>query len=65
MTSKRIIANFFSNSARDKAREKMSDIEETESFLFGQIDENNIPLLQEQGLDVQTFDDSVTAETPG
>ena len=65
MTSKRIIANFFSNSARDKAREKMSDIEETESFLFGQIDENNIPLLQEQGLIVQTLDDSVTAETPG
>jgi subtilisin family serine protease len=65
MTERRIIANFFNDAARDKAREKMNAIEETESFLLGNIEDNDISYLQQQGIIVQKLDDSVPAETPG
>jgi subtilisin family serine protease len=65
MAKKRIIAHFMNEEERLAALEKMIQIEQTESFVVGQIDESEIPELQKAGLVVQGFEDQPEPETPG
>jgi serine protease AprX len=65
---KRIIVHFMNEEERLAAMEKMTQIDQTESFLVGEIDEGDIAELQRQGLVVQAYEasqDWVKAETPG
>jgi serine protease AprX len=65
MAKKRIIAHFMNEEERLAALEKMTQVDQTESFLVGEIDEGDIPELQRQGLVVQASEDWAKAETPG
>jgi serine protease AprX len=67
MVNKRVLVNFFNEAARDKVREKVQQRSETDSFIIGEIDENDIPnLQQQQGLIVEALDDNIrVVETPG
>src|SRR4051812_28277690 len=57
MINKRVLVNFFNTSARDKAREKLQNRSESDSFMIGEIDENNILDLQkQQGIIVEPLD---------
>ncbi|HKG88773.1 MAG TPA: hypothetical protein VKA95_10630, partial [Nitrososphaeraceae archaeon] len=66
MVKKRVIANYFSDIARDKAKEKIDQPYVTDSFILGEIDETDIPLLKkEQGIIIEILDDKRLVETPG
>lgn len=65
MTRKRIMAHFMDERERDAARQKMTQVEETESYLLGEIDEDDIPDLEQQGLIVQIVEEEGKPETPG
>ena len=54
-----------SDKERLAALEKMTQVDQTESFLVGEIDEGDITELQRQGLVVQAPEDRPEAETPG
>jgi hypothetical protein len=57
MPKRRIIAHFMHERERDTAKQMMSHVQATESYVFGEIDEERIPDLQRQGLIVQTLED--------
>lgn len=65
MAKKRIIAYFMQEKKRDKAREKMQNIEETDSYLLGDIDEDDISSLEKQGLVVQVLKEQVKDDAGG
>jgi serine protease AprX len=65
MPKRRIIAHFMHERERDTAKQMMSNVQATESYVFGEIDEEGIPDLQRQGLTVQTLDEQPPIETPG
>jgi serine protease AprX len=65
MPKRRIIAHFMHERERDTAKQMMSHVQATESYVFGEIDEERIPDLQRQGLIVQTLEDQPAIETPG
>jgi len=46
MVKKRVIASYFTNEALNKAKEIIDQLHVTNSFVFGEIDENDIPLLK-------------------
>lgn len=65
MARKRIIAHFMHEAEAAAAHERMPAAYGTESYLLGEIDEDDIPGLEEQGLIVQVLEDEPEAETPG
>ncbi|MGD2249324.1 MAG: S8 family serine peptidase [Candidatus Methanofastidiosia archaeon] len=65
MTKKRIIAHFMHGKEADAAREKMTHVEETESFLIGEIEEEDIVVLEQKGLIIQVLKEMPTIETMG
>jgi serine protease AprX len=65
MATKRIIAHYMHENEREAARNMMPQAEITDSFLVGEIEERNIPQLQQQGVIVQVIEDKPIAETPG
>ncbi len=65
MVRKKIMAHFMHENERDAARNIMSQVQETQSYLLGEIEEGDIPQLKKQGLIVQPIDDQPVSETPG
>jgi serine protease AprX len=65
MTKKRVIAHFMHEKEADAAREKMTNVEETESFLIGEVEEEDIEALEQKGLIVQTLKKTPMIETMG
>lgn len=61
----KIIAHFMHEKERDAARQKMKQIDETESYLLGEIDEGEIKGLEGQGIIVQRIEEKEEPETPG
>jgi hypothetical protein len=57
MGTKKIIAYFMHEAEEAAAWEKMSNVEGTESFLLGEIEEEDILTLKEQGIIVQELED--------
>jgi hypothetical protein len=49
----RIIAHFMHGEELEAARRVMTAVEETESYVLGEVDESEIPRLREQGLIVE------------
>jgi serine protease AprX len=50
---------------KNAASEKMSVQQQTESYLVGEIDENDIPYLQKKGLVIEIPDEEPRVDTPG
>lgn len=65
MEKKRIIAYYMHEKEMEQAIKMMPQSEVTESFVLGDIDENNIPQLQQKGIIVQVLEDKPAVETPG
>lgn len=61
----RIIAHFMHEKEREAARQKMMHIDETDSYLLGEIDESDIEGLQNQGVIIQRVEEKEEPETPG
>jgi serine protease AprX len=63
----RIIAYFMQEEERDAARNEMAVFQETESFLLGDAEDEDIPKLEDQGLIVERVEENPEdqAETPG
>lgn len=64
MAKKRIIAHFMHEQERDRARQMMTQLDETESYLLGEIDEDDIRHLEQEGLIVQLVEEQPEPETP-
>lgn len=65
MATKRVIAYYMHESEEAQASARMRNVERTESYLLGEIDEADIAKLQAQGLVVQELPPPTAAETPG
>jgi serine protease AprX len=65
MGKKKVLAHFMHESEERAAHQFMQVQQETESYVFGEVDDNDIPRLQEQGLIVQVVQEHPTAETRG
>src|SRR5215203_929253 len=65
MVKKKIMAHFMHENERDAARNIMSQVQETQSYLLGEIEEGDIPQLKKQGLIIQPIDDQPGSDTPG
>ena len=61
----KIIAHFMHEKEREIARQKMKQIDETESYLLGEIEEGEIKGLEDQGVIVQRLEEQEEPETPG
>jgi len=61
----RIIAHFMHGEELEAARRVMTAVEETESYVLGEVDESEIPRLREQGLIVERLQEEPEAETSG
>jgi serine protease AprX len=61
----RIIAYFMHGEELEAARRVMTAVEETESYVLGEVDESEIPRLREQGLIVERLQEEPEAETSG
>src|SRR5262245_43445822 len=55
MATKRILAHFMHESERDAALPLINQPKITESYILGEIDEDKIPNLRQQGLIVQVL----------
>jgi serine protease AprX len=64
MAKKKIIAHFMHESEEAEARQRMTDVETTDSYLVGEINEDEIPALREKGLIVQSIEEQPQIETP-
>src|SRR5215204_1508961 len=66
IVKKRVIASYFTDEALNKAKEKIDQLNVTNSFVFGEIDENDIPLLKKQkGIILDILEDDQVIETSG
>lgn len=65
MAKKRIIAHFMHEAEEAAASQRMTQVERTEGYLIGEIEENDIPELEKQGVIVQVFEEEPEVETPG
>ncbi len=65
MARKRIIAYYMHESEEAQASAVMQNVERTESYLLGDIDDSQIAQLEAQGLVVQALPPESVAETPG
>jgi serine protease AprX len=65
MSKKRIIAHFMHEDERNAAMNMMTNVEATESFLIGDVDENNIPAMRNKRIIIQSLDSPPAVETPG
>ena len=61
----RIIAYFMREEQREAARSKMTSIEVTDSYIVGDIAEQDIAALRAKGLVIETIEDRPPIETPG
>src|SRR4051794_6121302 len=57
MIKRKVIAYFTDEDERDKARGKISQAQETKSFLFGEAEEDDIQYLRRSGLVVETLEE--------
>ncbi|HVS14345.1 MAG TPA: S8 family serine peptidase [Thermoanaerobaculia bacterium] len=65
MTTKRVVAYFMHESEEAAANALMTNVEHTDSYLLGDLDEGKIAQLEAQGLVVQELPAASVAETPG
>lgn len=65
MATKRVIAYYMHESEEGLASSRMQNVERTESYVLGEIDENDIAALEQGGLVVQELPAATPAETPG
>jgi len=66
MAKKRVIAHFMHESEQYEAMQSLGDAESTGSYVMGEIEESEIPQLEQKGLIVQSLDPQpAAAETPG
>src|SRR5678815_4880073 len=65
MASKRVIAYFMHESEEGAANARLRNVQRTESYLLGDIDEKEIADLEKEGLLVQEIAPPEEAETPG
>ena len=66
MVTKRVIVNIFDKTTREKVRAKLQKPSETESFILGEINEEDISeLKREKGVIVHTLGDKRIVESPG
>ena len=65
MTKQRIIAHFMHEAEEAAALATMTDVQRTESYVLGEINQADIAALQKKGLIVQVLEDEFEAETPG
>jgi subtilisin family serine protease len=65
MAEKRIIAYFMHEEERHAALQKMTQVIETDSYLLGEINEEDIEFLQQQGLIIKILEEEVEIRTPG
>lgn len=65
MAKKRIIAHFMHEDEEVAAVRAIENVQRTESYVLGEIDEADIPDLEAQGLIVQILEEEPEAETPG
>lgn len=61
----RVLAHFMHEDERDIARQVMTDVQEAEGYLVGEVDEAQILELKAAGLIVERLDEDVPLETPG
>jgi serine protease AprX len=66
MVKRRVICNYFNEESKLKAQDKIENAKVTDSFIVGDIDEQDIPLLEkEKGLIVQIVQSKNSVITPG
>jgi len=65
MAKKRIIAHFMQEGEEAAALQRMTNIQRTESYVLGEIDEADIAALRQKGLVIQVLEDQPRVETPG
>ncbi|MGB9879726.1 MAG: S8 family serine peptidase, partial [Anaerolineae bacterium] len=65
MAKKRIIAHFMYAEEEAAALQKMSNVQRTESYVLGEIDEADIAALRQEGLVIQVLEEQPRVETPG
>lgn len=65
MATKRVIAYYMHEGEEAQASGRMKNVERTESYVLGEIDEADIAQLKAQGLVVQELPPETAAETPG
>nr|MBC7245292.1 S8 family serine peptidase [Chloroflexota bacterium] len=65
MAKKRVIAHFMNEQEESAALRKMTNVQRTESYVLGEIDEADIPALRQKGLVIQVLEEQPRAETPG
>lgn len=65
MAKKRIIAHFMDEQEETTALQKITNVQRTESYVLGEINETDIPALQQKGLIIQVLEAQPKAETPG
>jgi hypothetical protein len=66
MAEKRVIVHFMHEYEMDEAYQKVKDAQGTESYVIGDVEESDIPGLEQKGLIVQTLEEQPAAEeTPG
>ncbi|MBC7262025.1 MAG: hypothetical protein H5T63_08425, partial [Chloroflexi bacterium] len=65
MTKKRIIAHFMHAEEEAAALQKMTNVQRTESYVLGEIDEADIAALRQEGLVIQVLEEQPRVETPG
>ncbi|MDQ3379554.1 MAG: S8 family serine peptidase [Actinomycetota bacterium] len=63
MAEAKVIAHFMHETEMNAATQRLHDVEVTESFVIGRIDDSQIAELEQQGLIVQRLDDEGGAET--
>ena len=64
MGMKRIVAYFMHEYELAEANKHMSNVENTDSYLLGDIEETDIPALQKSGVIVQPIEARSREETP-
>jgi subtilisin family serine protease len=64
MAKRRVITHFMHEYEEAEARQAMPGAEATESYLVGEVEENEIPELRRKGLIVQPVDDQAEEEAP-
>ncbi len=65
MAKKRVIAHFMHEQEEVAAVQRLTNVQQTESYVLGEIDAADIPDLEAQGLIVQVLEDQPEVETPG
>jgi serine protease AprX len=62
---KKVIAHFMHESEMAAAQLRMIKFDQTEGYLVGEIDENDIPTLQDAGIIIDFIEERPQVETPG